>query len=290
MQIRIGELSRRTGVAPATLRAWQRRYGVPVPNRTESGYRMYDLSHVELVQRLRRMVDDGIPISEAVRLSQSSQPDGLDHLQAAAAATIPESASEELEAALLRFDGPTAHRLLDDVLARFSTSLVMRDIVLPILARIGERYQRGTVGIAHEHYATALLRGRMWLLARNWDQGDGARAVLAAAAGDQHDLGLLVFGLALRERGWRIVWLGANTPAVDIGEAVDIVGARAAVVAMTRRAPAAEELEALADLSRRCVVTIGGSAATPSLADQCSATLLASDPIAGAALECFARP
>ncbi len=287
MQIRIGELAKRTGVAPATLRAWQRRYGLPVPRRTDSGYRMYTMTDIELVQRLRRLVDDGIPISEAVRMVRSGDRP-LGSATPSPDVSIPASAGHDLEEALVAFDGPAAHAILDDVLARFSTSMVMRDIVLPLLARIGNRYVEGTIGIAHEHYATALLRGRIWQLARNWDHGEGARVVLASAAGDQHDLGLLVFGLALRERGWRITWLGANTPAVDVAEAVDSIGARAAVVAMARRIPPAEELDAIADLARRCPVAIGGGAATSDVAEACSATLLTDDPISAATLDVFA--
>jgi methanogenic corrinoid protein MtbC1 len=249
---------------------------------------MYSTADVELVQRLQRLVDEGIPISEATRLV--SQVPAGHSLSSPQQATIPESAIDQLEEALMRFDGVVAHELLDDMLARFSTSLVLRDIIVPLLARIGEGYLAGTLAIAHEHYATSLLRGRVWMLVRNWEQGLGARAVLAAGAGDQHDLGLLVFGVALRERGWRITWIGTDTPAAEVGVAVDAIEARAAVVSMTRAEPAPEEIEALRRVADRCLLAVAGNAATPAIAQQCNAVLLDRDPVASASLDCFAAP
>ena len=88
----------------------------------------------------------------------------------------------------------------------------MTELVLPYLAELGRRWEGGQASVAHEHFASNLLRGRLLGLARGWDRGAGPRAVLAAAPGELHDLPLIIFGLALWERGWRITYLGGDTP------------------------------------------------------------------------------
>jgi hypothetical protein len=95
---------------------------------------------------------------------------------------------------------------------------VLRDSVLPALRDLGERWQRGQITIAQEHFASNLLRGRMLGLARGWDRGSGPRALLACPAGEQHDISLIAFGLALREHGWRITYIGTDTPVATTAE------------------------------------------------------------------------
>jgi methanogenic corrinoid protein MtbC1 len=93
-------------------------------------------------------------------------------------------------------------------------------VIVPYLHELGERWERGEVSIEQEHFASTLLRGRLLGLPRSWGQGVGPVAVLACAPGEQHDLGLIAFGLALRARGWRIVYLGADTPIASNADTV----------------------------------------------------------------------
>ena len=88
---------------------------------------------------------------------------------------------------------------------------MLREAVLPYLRELGDRWERGDASIGQEHFASAVLRGRLLGLARGWGRGGGAHALLACAPGDHYDLALTVFGLALRDRNWRITYLGPNT-------------------------------------------------------------------------------
>jgi len=97
---------------------------------------------------------------------------------------------------------------------------VLAGIVLPLLHDLGAGWVRGEVSVAQEHFASNLLRGRLLGLARGWDRGSGPRAVLACPPGERHDLGLVIFGLALREHGWRITFLGADTPPDTLVETI----------------------------------------------------------------------
>lgn len=283
--LRIGQLASRTGVPATTLRAWQRRYGVPAPARTDSGYRLYSEADVELVQRLQRLIDEGLAISDASRIVRSEP------TPAAPGTSDGELDPATLRSALLTFDGVGAHDELDRLLASHPTSSVLRQVLLPVLADIGDRYAAGTATVAHEHFASNIIRGRLWGLARSWDRGSGARCVLAAAPGDQHELGLLMFGLSLRELGWRITYLGAATPVDDALAAVRATRATSLVISFTRRlrlAPA--DVDALATFGRRsdCGLAIGGRGASRRLADALHAVLLDVDPVTASRDACFA--
>ena len=109
-------------------------------------------------------------------------------------------------------------KALDSVLAEFSTETVLTDLVLPYLHELGERWASGEASVGQEHFASQLIRGRLLGLARGWDRGAGPRALLACAPGEQHDLGLIAFGVALRARGWRITYLGQDTPLETLAE------------------------------------------------------------------------
>src|SRR5512146_1989282 len=196
--LRIGELSRRSGVSPELLRAWERRYGLLQPSRSAGGLRLYSPDDLARVKAMQRHLSDGLAAAEAAELAartaQREEP-------------APATGKDELAAALQNFDEGAAHSLFDSLLARVSIDAVLRDIVVPYLHELGARWERGEVSIAQEHFASTLLRGRLLGLARGWSQGIGPTAVLACAPGEQHDLGLLAFGLALRTRGWCIVYL-----------------------------------------------------------------------------------
>ena len=119
--------------------------------------------------------------------------------------------------ALDRFDDAGAQAALDRLIGALSFETVAREVILPYLRELGDRWERGEASVAQEHFASIVIRGRLLALARGWDRGTGPRALLACAPGEQHELGLIVFGLALRQHGWGITYLGADTPIETLG-------------------------------------------------------------------------
>jgi methanogenic corrinoid protein MtbC1 len=166
-----------------------------------------------------------------------------------------------LRAALERFDELEAQRIFDELLAQVSIETLLDDVVLRYLRELGDRWERFEVSVAQEHFASAILRTRLLALARGWGGGDGPQAVLACPPGEQHDLGAIAFGLALRQHGWRIHFLGAEVPVDDVGAAATAVGADLIVFSgampHTLYAVAAE----LVRLGRDHRVAVGGIAA-----------------------------
>ena len=258
-QLRIGELARRTGVATELLRAWERRYGLLAPERTDGGYRLYSDDDVRRVRRMRELLATGLSAAEAARQA-SAEPRSPDAERREDSAPV--SASAELRGALEQLDDAAAHAAFDRLLAHYSTRAVLADVVLPLLHELGAGWERGEISVAQEHFASNLLRGRLLGLARGWDRGAGARAVLACPPGERHDLGLVIFGLALRELGWRITFLGADTPPETVVETVRRLEPEALVLAVTDAARLDGVVETAARLAdTRTAVWIGGAGA-----------------------------
>jgi MerR family transcriptional regulator, light-induced transcriptional regulator len=269
--LRIGELSRRSGVSPELLRAWERRYRLLRPARSQGGLRLYSLDDLERVRLMQQHLARGVAAAEAAALA-SEQP------AVRAGDALLTDAKGELAAALAAFDEGRAHAVLDSLLATATTDSVLATVVLPYLHELGERWERGEVSVAQEHFATALLRGRLLGLARGWGRGLGPRIVLACAPGEQHDLGLIAFGLALRGRGWRILYLGADTPLTSVADAAHASDAVFAVVSAVAPDSFREHRDELAELARKHRLCLGGAGAAEA-GLEIAAEILGGDPV-----------
>ena len=276
--IRIGELSRRTGVSPELLRAWQRRYGLFEPDRSPGRFRLYSDADVSRVEAMRKQIADGLSAAEASRrvLGTVAQDAGARGDASAIAEPV-----AELRIALEAFDDTSAHAAIDRLLASLSLEAFLRDVVLPLLREIGEKWERGDLTVAQEHFASNLVRARLMAVGRGWGRGTGRHALLAAPAGEQHDLGLVVLALVLRDRGWRVTFLGADTPVDTIVDTSRRVAPEVIVLAVLKDPGLGAST--LRELSRRVRVVIAGSGSAPSIAKVLGAEHFDGDPIEAAA-------
>jgi methanogenic corrinoid protein MtbC1 len=190
---------------------------------------------------------------------------------------------DELAEALDRFDEPRAQAILDRLLAVTTLEALLSEVVLPYLRELGERWARGDASIAQEHFATAVLRGRLLGIARGWGVGIGPTAVLACLPGEHHDLGLIAFGLALRARGWRIVYLGPDAPIDTVEDACRRLEPNLVVLSAVARERVPPVVEQLRGLAARRRLALGGAAAAGGLPQSDGVLLLTGDPIAEAA-------
>jgi MerR family transcriptional regulator, light-induced transcriptional regulator len=275
-QLRIGELSRRTGVSAELLRAWERRYGLLRPTRTEGGFRLYSPADERRVSLMRSHVQNGMSAAEAARLTLAEADGG------SADEPILQRRAQELREALDQLDESAAQTTLDSLLGELAPETVISNVVLPYLRELGERWASGKASVGQEHFASQLLRGRLLGLARGWDRGAGPRALLACAPGEQHDLGLIAFGLALRARGWRITYLGQDTPLETLAETARSLPFQAIVIASVspgRLARSGPELRRVANTTQ---VWLAGSGASAELAKKARSRLLDVDPVTAA--------
>jgi MerR family transcriptional regulator, light-induced transcriptional regulator len=304
--LRIGELSRRLGVSDHVLRAWESRYGLLQPTRSSGGFRLYSETDVARVRRMQAHLAQGLSAAEAARVALAEDQAALAEKQAGLARDAtpradrspaadpglpavdpgPLTAVGEWPGALRRaldaFDEPAAQAVLDRLVSDLSLTTVLREVVLPYLAELGERWAQGTASIAQEHFASNLIHGRLAGLARGWGDGHGPRVVLACPPAERHDLALMIFGIALNRRGWRIDYLGANTPIDEVTRAAQARHPDLVVLAATRP----ENLEPLTAelivLARHAPLGLAGVGATPQLAAAVQARLLTGDPVTAA--------
>jgi DNA-binding transcriptional MerR regulator len=282
--LRIGELSRRLGVSEHVLRAWERRYGLLRPVRSPGGFRLYSAQDERLVRRMQAYLARGVSAAEAARAA-------LNEVQAPASDAQPRVAGQRnglrdspgaLARAMQEMDEPAAQALLDRLLADFTVETVLREVVLPYLYTLGEHWERGQTDVAQEHFASNVIRGRLSSLARGWGNGRGPTALLACAPGEEHDLPLLAFGVVLHRNGWRIAYLGANTPLEDLARAAtDLQPALVVLSAVTPKRLNTVQ-EDLARLARIAPLALAGAGATPAIAQAVGARMLDDDPVTAA--------
>ncbi|WP_285582028.1 MerR family transcriptional regulator [Actinoallomurus iriomotensis] len=271
--LRIGELSRRLGVSTDVLRAWERRYGLLQPERSTGGYRLYSEADEHRVRVMQAHLAHGLSAAEAARAALTEP--------AAGPPPVPVAPAMDgmLGAALERFDEPSAEAILDRLLAGFTAETVLRDVLLPYLHELGERWERGEVTVAQEHFASNVLRARIAALGRGWGRGRGPRALLACAPGELHDLPLLAFGVILYRNGWRVSYLGAATPMPDLlhtaaAEPPQLIALSA--VDPARFAGLEADLLRLADVAP---LVLGGHGADAATARAAGARRLTGDPV-----------
>jgi len=271
--LRIGELSRRTGVSPELLRAWERRYGLLHPVRSDGGLRLYQARDLERVLRMQQHLTEGLAAAEAAVLvaENESGSEGL--------AFDPVRVRSDLGSALEGFDESAAQAILDSVISSTTLDAMLSEVVLPYLHELGLGWERGEVSVAQEHFATSVLRGRLLGLARGWGRGYGPRALLACLPGEQHDLGLIAFGLALRSRNFRIAYLGGDLPIESVAGAADVVEPTAVVLSAVKPGPFRTFHAELKDLASRHRTFIGGAGADEAEAKEIGATLLSGGPV-----------
>lgn len=276
--LRIGEFSDRVGISADLLRAWERRYGVLEPDRSSGGFRLYSDADVARVRRMASLIDEGLSAAEAARVTLTTQPGTEPERRVEG----PESFDDEvtrLRDPLLAFDDQAAQQAFDRLLSRFEVDTVLAAVVLPLLQDIGDRWSAGDITVAQEHYATHMIRARLLGLARGWGGGIGPCAVLATAPGEEHDLGLIAFGLSLWRRGWRIVFLGANTPANALADTVASTSPDLVVVTAIDPDCFDPVAPTLRSLTPEVDVAIGGAGATRDQARATGARLLDRDPV-----------
>jgi DNA-binding transcriptional MerR regulator len=271
--VRIGELGRRTGVSPELLRAWEQRYGLLQPSRSSGGFRLYSAADEARVRRMIDLLGQGLSAAQAAREALAPE-ERLDP------ADVPTLAAE-LGTALDAFEGLQAHAVLDRLLAGVPLETVLTDVLLPYLRDLGRRWERGEASVAQEHFAAALLRSRLLDLARGWDQGDGPAVLLACRPGEQHELGLICFGLLLARRGWRVTFLGADTPLDSVAEAASRLQPTQIVLLGLTGAAFRKHAPGVRELTRRWRVAVAGGA-DPGRVEAAGATRLEDDLVEAA--------
>jgi methanogenic corrinoid protein MtbC1 len=225
-----------TNISPSTLRAWERRYNMCRPQRSESGYRLYSDRDVAIIRWLKMQVDAGMAISQAVtwlqnlidlaptasqapalpepmgrvlgegaQLHRSSEPANVSVLQ------------QRLLQALLSYHEDAAEAVLAHAFALYSIEQVGEQVIMPVLVEIGDRWHRGLLSVTREHYATNYLIQRLAALLRTVPNATNTPLIwVGCAPGEQHEIGAMLLSIYLRRAGYTVRYLGQDLPAEDL--------------------------------------------------------------------------
>ncbi len=207
---------RLTGLTADIIRAWERRYGVVDPVRGPRGARLYSADNVAHLQLLARAVASGRAIGDVAGLDRAA----LSALVHDAQPPAPEPAEphgvDRFLDAMQQCDAAALDRQLGEALVALGAREFVRQVAVPLLAAVGERWAAGSLSIAEEHLLSATLRGLLSSLMRIVNRGRGPLVVLATPSGERHEMGLLLVGLLVLDAGLQLHYLGADLPASEV--------------------------------------------------------------------------
>jgi MerR family transcriptional regulator, light-induced transcriptional regulator len=259
-----------TGVKPDTLRAWERRYGLPQPARTQGGHRRFSRRDIDIIKWLLARQQEGLRIKSAVDLWRSLESDGQEPLQpqtTRAAYSAPETAEQTIAdlcqgwvSACLAFDEREAEQILNQAFALYPPEVVCLDLLRAGIAQIGQGWYAGDIAVQQEHFASALavrrIEALLWAAPPPTRPG---RILIACPPEEEHAFGLLLLTYLLRRRGWEVLYLGANVPIEQLEEVVSTARPSLAVSTALQLPTAATLLEMASFLRRENVpLAFGG--------------------------------
>jgi methanogenic corrinoid protein MtbC1 len=266
-----------TGLTPDLIRAWEKRYAVVAPVRGARGARLYttgDIAHLRLLARVvgaGRAIGDVATLrpAELEQLVAQSAPDG----QGLGSRETPPPREPFVTRILERlecFDHAAVTRLLGDAVVGLGAHTFVHEVAVPLVQRVGARWASGDLPIAAEHMLTATLRNLLGGLLQRRPQAGGP-VLLAAPAGERHEIGLLLVALLALDAGINVAYLGVDLPAGEIVMAAQHAQARVvglSVVAGKNHAHAVREIEAIqVALPADVELWLGGGDARQAAAD-----------------------
>lgn len=266
-------VAKRTGLSADVLRAWEKRYGVLKPARSEGGRRLYSDEDIEYLRLLRRATVAGRNVGQVAGLSRDELEATVREDEAAVAARPATrgalageaTAVERAMRAMLALDAAELESALRRAMVEIEAPRFLDGVVVPLLTRIGERWRRGEVSPAHEHLASSVTRGVLAEFTATFvPRRDAPRFLSATPQGQRHEFGAMLAAASAAAAGWRITYLGADLPSTAIAEAARQT--EAAVVALSLVHPDDDarlpvELRALRSaLPAHVVLLVGGAA------------------------------
>lgn len=264
----IKQAALRSGVNVALLRAWERRYGIVEPMRTDAGYRLYDEAAIDRLRAMRTLVDAGWSPRQAAERVATASPDEV----GAIAPSEPERSRSESSFAstvesfiegAARIEPTMIERALDDMFAGGSFERIVEDRLFPALHALGDAWLTGTVDVAGEHAASAAVSRRLSMAfeAAGSPSGSARPILVGLPPGARHELAALAFATAARRAGLPVVYLGADVPVESWIAAVKQTDARAIAfgVVIDRDVASADEVvQGIRAAHPELVIAVGG--------------------------------
>jgi methanogenic corrinoid protein MtbC1 len=265
-----------TGIKPDTLRAWERRYGLPQPDRTAGVHRLYSQKDIQMIHWLMTRQQEGLSISRAVKLWGSLKEEGQDPLESMPLATLDFSTPQAIELppnstlvayrenwvnACLNFDEITAESVAAQAFAIYAPETVCFDVLLAGLAEIGISWYQGIASVQQEHFASNLVERRLnALIAASPMPTRQTTILIGCPPGENHTLAPQMITLMLRQRGWKVVYLGANVPIERFQSTIETIKPQLLVLTAQRLQTAASLADVIESVTGNGIpVAYGGT-------------------------------
>lgn len=269
----VAAVARRLGVAPATLRTWDRRYGLGPSQHSAGAHRRYSPADVERLERMRRLVLSGVPPAEAARVSHADGPDGDDAIGGAPlvdvtarqggghVVAIPGGtpSARGLARAAVALDADSCRSILGETLDRRGVVWTWDHLIVPVLIGVGQKWEQSGSGIDVEHVLSEAIQAEFSERVSRAPATSPATVLLAAAPGELHVLPMWALAAGLAERQVAMRMMGARTPAEALGQAMRRIGPGAVLVwSQTRESGDPAELVVLPELRPEPLILLAG--------------------------------
>ena len=236
-------VSQMTGLSVHIIRAWEKRYNVVEPDRTDTNRRLYSEEDIEKLRLLNDAIHQGHNIGSVANLSLSelkilmlketiSSPALNDTLSSVNSGKAVDDIFQECIDAIKNYDAKKLESILINASSKLTQPVLIEELIVPLVYQIGELWHSGEIRVANEHLASSTIRGFLFNLLESYSFGDSAPTLISATPrGQEHELGALIVGVVAASSGWKVVYLGANLPAEEIGAVVSHLHAK--VVALS---------------------------------------------------------
>ena len=226
MMYSVTSTSRLTGLAPGTLRAWERRYAAVDPLRDAAGRRIYDAGMIERLTRLQRLTERGHPIRRLASLDDAALDELLNESSQIGYGGV-EMLSEQMLEAVMVYRIGALDRLLSVAIATLPLAILVTRVIAPLLSLVGTRWAEGKLDIAQERMLSSLLRARMIAILNPRPSETSPKLLFSTLPGEHHELGLLMAALLAYGAGAPLLYLGTDLPARDLATLAGELGAKA---------------------------------------------------------------
>ncbi|MEH7443686.1 MerR family transcriptional regulator [Bacillus sp. JJ1122] len=232
----IKQVSEQLDIPAVTIRAWENRYNVVTPTRTEGGHRLYNEKDVQTLKWIKTQVHEkNMKISDAVRLLKEEAPSPV--------ALSPEGnkyeeLKEKLYRALINLDTHEANQIADLTFSLYDYEEVFQQILVKVLYKVGDEWENGSISVAQEHFSSQFIINRCTQFMRILPVNPALPKVMAfCPEGEHHQIGLMIFSLFLKKKGNEVIYLGPNTPLEGLTDLIKMKNISVVAISMTNPAP-----------------------------------------------------
>jgi len=236
-------VSQMTGLSVHVIRAWEKRYSVVEPDRTDTNRRLYSEEDIEKLKLLNDALHLGhhiggianLSLLELKKLIPKESTNLLEYKNGFAPINSENLVEEVLSDSMLairNYDAKKLESILLNASAKLTQPILIEELIIPLVYKVGDLWHTGEIRVANEHLASSVIRGFLYNLLDSYSLNDSAPVMVTATPrGQEHELGALIAGVVAASSGWKVIYLGSNLPAEEIGAVVSYLKAR--VVALS---------------------------------------------------------